>query len=76
MNSEYENGQEVIYGPEYDGIYDENFLFDDDFEGVLENDCGEGEDDSFDDDDGDGEDIILEEIPFMYCPGKGETAEA
>jgi hypothetical protein len=82
MNSEYENGCEVIevieviYEPEYGGIYDSNFVFEDDFEEALENDNGDWDDDSSDEEEGDSEDIILEEIPFMYCPSKGETAEA
>lgn len=73
MNSEYENG----YEPEYGGIYDSNFVFDDGFEEeVHENDDGDWDDDSSDDEDNESEDVILEEIPFMYCPSRGETAEA
>lgn len=62
-----ENEYESSYEGEYDGVYDQNFVFYDE----EEEEEGYG-DESYDSDD----DLILEEIPFVYCPSRGEIAEA
>lgn len=61
---EYENG----YEGEYDGVYDQNFVFYDEDEEEEEG----YNDESYDSDD----DIVLEEVPFVYCPSRDEVAEA
>jgi len=67
---------ESEYDSEYGGVYDQNFVFYDEEE---EEGASYDYDDDFDyedDYDSDFEDIILEEIPFAYCPSRGETGEA
>jgi len=67
---EYESG----YGSEYDGIYGSNFVFyDEEFEG---SDYDWDDDDIVSYDEDESDDLILEEIPFVYCPGSEETGEA
>lgn len=61
--SEYESG----YEREYDGVYDENFVF-------YDNEEDEELYDEYEEDE--SEDLIMEEIPFVYCPSQGELAEA
>lgn len=69
--TEYESGYESEYG----GIYDENFVVYDDFdeEGLDDSDW-EVDDDL--EDESEDVDIILDELPFVYCPSRGESAEA
>jgi hypothetical protein len=60
------------YESEYGGIYDSNFIFyDEEIEGSYYD-----WDDGISDDDESDDDVILEEIPFVYCPGHEETGEA
>ena len=66
---EYESG----YEPLYDSMYDENFIYYDEesfeFEGDWVDDGDQGGD-------GEGEDLVLDEIPLVYCPSKDDFAEA
>ena len=71
--TEYENG----YDSEYGGIYDENFVVYDDFDEEGQDDSDWDFDGDFgDDDDEEDVDVILEEVPFIYCPSRDEAAEA
>ena len=64
---EYESG----YDSDYDGMYDVNFVFQDEEDMVEESqEQGDFEDTILEDD------IIMEEVPFVYCPGNEGTAEA
>jgi hypothetical protein len=62
--SEYESE----YEGDYSGIYDQNFVFYDEDE--LE------EADSDSSSEAENYDLILEEIPFVYCPSNGDVGEA
>lgn len=63
---------ESEYESEYGGIYDSNFIF---YDEEIEGSDYVWDDEIVDDDDYD-DDVILEEIPFVYCPGYEETGEA
>lgn len=62
--SDYESG----YDGDYGSVYDQNFVFYDEYE-----------DEEFEieiDEEISNDDLILEEIPFVYCPSLGELFEA
>ena len=67
-------GYESSYDSEYDwAVYDQRFIFDDDDDERDDAaDESEGEFDDFDD----SQDFVLDEIPFVYCPGNQETGVA
>ncbi|MBU1007626.1 hypothetical protein KKA53_00930 [Candidatus Dependentiae bacterium] len=69
--NEYESG----YDSDYGSIYDQCFVFYDDEEEV-DDEASYDDDYEYDDLDSDLDDFILEEIPFVHCPSKGETGEA
>lgn len=69
---EYESG----YDSEYGGVYDQNFVFYDEEEEGEGWDGDVDEDEEYDEYDSDFDDVVLEEIPFVYCPTRGETGEA
>jgi len=64
-----------VYDSEYDSIYDQNFVYYDEesFDEELDGELYHNEDDS---DDYDSDDLVLEEIPFVYCSERGEIGEA
>lgn len=68
---EYESG----YVSDYDGLYNPDIVFYDD-SSDEEDDGIENSSDEYEDEDYDSDDLILEEVPFVYCPPRGEVGEA
>lgn len=60
---------ESSYDSEYGGLYDQTFVFYDDDELSEESFEIEYEND-------DADDVILEEVPFVYCPAREDVGLA